>query len=89
MTIHASSCALHNAPAHEPAPCDCGATDILERIKDFLHDGTPNQAIAAGGNGLLEVLGDARQLLAECAITIKAYRAALAEITVSLREGKE
>ena len=23
--IHASDCALHNAPAYEPGPCDCGA----------------------------------------------------------------
>lgn len=23
---HASDCALHNGPALEPGPCDCGAT---------------------------------------------------------------
>jgi hypothetical protein len=23
--IHASDCAIHNAPAYEPGPCDCGA----------------------------------------------------------------
>lgn len=23
---HASDCAVHNAPALEPGPCDCGAT---------------------------------------------------------------
>jgi hypothetical protein len=23
--VHASDCALHNAPALEPGPCDCGA----------------------------------------------------------------
>lgn len=25
-TAHASDCALHNAPALEAGPCDCGAT---------------------------------------------------------------
>lgn len=25
-TAHASDCAVHNAPALEPGPCDCGAT---------------------------------------------------------------
>lgn len=24
--VHASDCALHNGPAYEPGPCDCGAT---------------------------------------------------------------
>lgn len=24
--VHASDCAVHNAPAYEPGPCDCGAT---------------------------------------------------------------
>ena len=25
MTEHTSDCAIHNAPAMEPGPCDCGA----------------------------------------------------------------
>lgn len=25
MTAHKSDCAIHNAPAYEPGPCDCGA----------------------------------------------------------------
>lgn len=24
---HLSSCAVHNAPAYEPGPCDCGLAD--------------------------------------------------------------
>jgi hypothetical protein len=26
---HSSGCAVHNAPAYEPGPCDCGAEDHL------------------------------------------------------------
>ena len=63
MTIaHSSDCALHNAPACEPRPCDCGATDILERIKIEL--------------AIVILPKFTERLLAECAITIKALRAA-------------
>ncbi len=27
MTKHASDCAVHNAPALEPGPCDCGGME--------------------------------------------------------------
>lgn len=29
LIFHASDCALHNAPALEPGPCDCGAASLL------------------------------------------------------------
>jgi hypothetical protein len=32
MTTHASDCAVHNAPATEPGPCDCGATQGREAL---------------------------------------------------------
>lgn len=68
MTIpHASDCALHTAPAFEPGPCDCGATDILERLNAMV-----NRIDAALGDRKFP--GGARDLLAECAITIKALR---------------
>ena len=28
--IHTSDCALHNGPAYEPGPCDCGASDFKQ-----------------------------------------------------------
>jgi hypothetical protein len=31
---HASDCAVHNAPAYEPGPCDCGA-EINTLIRDL------------------------------------------------------
>lgn len=30
MTTHASDCALHNAPALPPGPCDCGADNYAD-----------------------------------------------------------
>jgi hypothetical protein len=64
MTIHASDCALHNAPASEPGPCDCGATDVLERIKTIMRRRQEAMSFRT----------DTDDLLAECAITIKALR---------------
>lgn len=34
-TPHSSDCALHNAPACEPGPCDCGAAvrDLISRLE--------------------------------------------------------
>lgn len=40
MDRHASDCALHNAPAFEPGPCDCGA-DALTALR------AENAALAA------------------------------------------
>jgi predicted metalloenzyme YecM len=61
MSVHTSSCALHNAPASEPGPCDCGAPDIQERLNDAVTQEHMPEHI--------------NQLLAECAITIGALRA--------------
>ena len=33
---HASDCAVHNAPAYPPAPCDCGAFERLKAINTEL-----------------------------------------------------
>jgi len=38
MSGHASDCAVHNAPAYAPGPCDCGVdAGIAERIAKALH----------------------------------------------------
>ena len=29
---HASDCAVHNAPAMEPGPCDCGAIEVTDAM---------------------------------------------------------
>lgn len=29
MATHTSDCAVHNLPAFEPGPCDCGAVVIV------------------------------------------------------------
>jgi hypothetical protein len=65
MTIHAYTCALYNAETRDEGPpyvgpCDCGATDVLER----LHHAITQEHMPEHVN----------QLLAECAITIEAYR---------------
>jgi hypothetical protein len=41
---HASDCALHNAPAMEPGPCDCGAvpTSLAGQVPDIIPMGREN-----------------------------------------------
>ena len=34
LTMHWSDCALHNAPAFEPGPCDCGALMLNSKLAD-------------------------------------------------------
>jgi hypothetical protein len=62
---HASDCAIYAAetPDEGPpyvGPCNCGATDILERLETITFDERMPKAVEL--------------LLAECAITIKALR---------------
>lgn len=41
---HASDCAVHNAPAFEPGPCDCGASTVqggLTNLADATKKDTP------------------------------------------------
>lgn len=33
--MHKSDCALHNAPAFAPEPCDCGATHGAKRAFEW------------------------------------------------------
>ena len=32
--VHASDCAVHNAPALPTGPCDCGAATAMKEIDD-------------------------------------------------------
>jgi hypothetical protein len=64
---HKSGCALHGAPALSPAPCDCGAPDILARIATVIADASMPESF--------------KLLLAECAIVIRCLRDGAMDLT--------
>jgi hypothetical protein len=79
---HAYTCALYNAETRDEGPpyvgpCDCGATDILERIKSALpqHDEICRETGSSPDcPACLGQLDGRNELLAECAITIEGWR---------------
>jgi len=52
--IHLSDCAVHNGPAYEPGPCDCGASNLTV---DMPH-GFISALVAGSGRG--------RGIICEC-----------------------
>ena len=61
---HDSDCALHNAPALPPGPCDCGAVRRarIARLRTRLKQITPNDGdmidLIGVVKGLIDVLAD-------------------------------
>lgn len=53
MRVHWSDCAVHNAPAYEPGPCDCGGLELAEDGSHALVAG-----LVAGSGGLGLFIGD-------------------------------
>ena len=55
--VHSSHCAVYNAPAYEPGPCDCGASVLFDPPSDPAHYDLPTDdetTTAKPSNGLAE-----------------------------------
>jgi hypothetical protein len=54
--VHYSDCAVHNAPAYAPGPCDCGGLELTE---DAGHSLVARLVPGTGSSGFLVSDGDA------------------------------
>ena len=80
MTTHKSSCAVHNAPAYPPGPCDCGAEagDFVERVI-FMQSEIDNLR-----ENLAHAVENTHAALAEAAV----MRGALRELSGQIIQGR-
>jgi len=51
---HKSDCALHNAPAYEPKPCDCGGEEaMLDALERTIKRGEELLEVIEGKNAVV------------------------------------
>jgi hypothetical protein len=92
---HASDCAVHNAPAYEPGPCDCGAARppvvaeamIHKAVDTFFNNDGETQRYEATRLALLAALAVRGGGVSDQNISDEMFAAVVALILQAKREG--